>query len=372
MAFSDLVKLKLRELEEPRFDATLSGAHARMPQQISPGYNLFDGQLIDLQGNSWKQWRSRYLGLLLPDGRYVAQAYYESCKWGMYTFDDQVIWEQDFPIHHDIVYTSRGTIITLTKEMHVYKGRKVDFCAVVEFDLQGRQIARWSTWENLKYLQSLHYPLELDRPRIFLWPEAAKRKGATPWGGNYDYYRLNSFQLLPRNALGTHDPRFREGNWLVSFRHGSMIFIMDQVTKKVVWKCIADDIPDGLQGQHAPTMLPSGRILVFENGRYRGWSRVIELDPRAMRITWEYRADGFFTLSQGYVQRFPNGNTLVTESERGRSFEITSAGEIVWEYYHPQRQDVANSMHPESFGRRQWIYRMVRYAPCFIESFLKK
>ena len=35
------------------------------------GYNLFDGKLIDMNGRLIKAWRSRYLSLLLPDGRYL-------------------------------------------------------------------------------------------------------------------------------------------------------------------------------------------------------------------------------------------------------------------------------------------------------------
>jgi hypothetical protein len=102
-----------------------------------------------------------------------------------------------------------------------------------------------------------------------------------------------------------------------------MIFILDQDTKKIVWKCIHRDIKNSLEGQHSPQLLPSGRMLIFDNGRYRGYSRVIEIDPVSLDILWEYRAQGFYTLSQGYAQRLSDGNTLVTESERGRVFEIT-------------------------------------------------
>lgn len=316
---------------------------------------------MDSSGKVIRTWKSRYLGLLLPGGRYAAQEHYESRKWGLYTLDDKVIWELDFPIHHDIVLSCANTLFTLTKEMHTYKGREVDFCVVVEFNLEGREIRRWSTWEHLGDLQKWHKPLELDRPKLFFVPEPPARKGRTPWGGLYDYYRLNSFQLLPKTELGLRDRRFREGNWLISFRHGSMMFILDADTQEVVWKCIANDVPGALEGQHSPTMLADGRMLIFDNGRYRGWSRVLELDPVSLKIIWDYRAPDFFTLSQGYVQKLPNGNMLVTESERGRAFESTPDKEIVWEYYHPQVQDASNSIHPESFGRRQWIYRMVRY-----------
>ena len=371
MGFSDLVKLKLKELEEPHFDEKLSGARAYDTDRVSPGYNLFDGRLIDIDGRVVKTWKERYLGVILPDGRYVAQEHYESKKWGMYTWDDKPVWEKDVSIHHDIVITPANTILTSTKEMHPYKGRNVDFCVIVEYDLDGREIFRYSTWEHLSEIKKFHKPLELDRPKVFFLPETAKRKDKTPWGGNYDYYRLNSIQVIPRTPLGEKDKRFREGNLLVSFRHGSMIFILDRENRLIVWKCVSGDVKDSLEGQHAPQMLPSGKILIFDNGRYRGWSRVFEMDPVNYSVTWQYTADGFYTLSQGYVQRLPNGNTLVTESERGHAFEVTQDKRIVWEYYHPDKQDASNSQHPESFGRRQWIYRMVRYPESYIDGITK-
>jgi len=372
MGFHDLVKLQLRQFEEPRFDPSKSGVSAYTPADTQGGYNLFDGKLIDMNGQLIKSWRSCYLGMLLPDGRYLAQEHYESSRWGLYSWDDQVIWEKDLPIHHDIIITPQGTILTLTKEVHSYKGRDVDFCVIVEFDMNGYQQQRYSTWEHLSELQSFHRPLELDRSKLFFLPETAKRKKISPWGGHYDYYRLNSIQVLPPTELGIKDSRFRPGNWLISFRHGSMLFILDQDTKKIVWKCIDQDIKSGLEGQHAAQLLPSGHMLIFDNGRYRGFSRVLEIDPISLNILWEYRAEGFYTLSQGYAQRLLDGNTLVTESEGGRAFEITPQKKIIWQYHYPETQNAANSQHPENFGRRQWIYRMTRYPSTFIEPLLKR
>ena len=110
--------------------------------------------------------------------------------------------------------------------------------------------------------------------------------------------------------------------------------------------------------------------IIFDNGRVRTWTRVIEIDPLTKKIVWEYRHKDFFSLTQGFAQRLPNGNTLITESEKGRAFEITSKKKLVWEYYHPQVQDASNSSYPENYGNRQWIYRMIRYSPAFIEQFL--
>ena len=39
----------------------------------------------------------------------------------------------------------------------------------------------------------------------------------------------------------------------------------------------------------------------------------------------------------GTSQRLPNGNTLITESENGRAFEVVPGGDIVWEYNNPHR-----------------------------------
>jgi hypothetical protein len=370
MSFFDLVKLKMRELEGPRFDGNLSGTHIYEPSRYCPGYNLFDGKLMDREGKLLKSWKYRYLSTLLPDGRYLAQEYYESPRWGLFSWDDKPIWINETPIHHDICVTPQNTILTFTKQMQMYKGRKVDFCVIVEFDMVGQEIFRFSTWENLKKIQSLHKPLELDRPKVFFLPETAKRKKESVWGGHYDYYRLNSICVLEDTTLGHQDERFRRDNWLISFRHGSMMFILDGDTKEIVWKCIDADIQGRLEGQHGARMLADGRILVLDNGRYRGWSRVLEIDPKDNRILWEYRGKNFFTLSQGYAQRMENGNTLITESEQGRAFEINSEGKVVWEYYHPEVQNKDNSEHPESYGRRQWIYRMVRYSPDFIEKLL--
>ena len=47
--------------------------------------------------------------------------------------------------------------------------------------------------------------------------------------------------------------------------------------------------------------------------------------------------NGFSTVTCGSTQRLPNGNTLVTESDSGRAFEVTADREIVWEFYNPAR-----------------------------------
>jgi hypothetical protein len=155
---------------------------------------------------------------------------------------------------------------------------------------------------------------------------------------------------LPETEIGERDARFREGNLLVCYRNLDQIAIFDPENEEFVWSWGYG----ALDRPHYPIMLESGRILVFDNGTFREYSRVIELDPSTEEIVWEYLADpreSFYSEAGGLAQRLPNGNTLITETMTGRVFEITAEGEIVWEWFHPVIEE----------GHRSQIYRMMRY-----------
>jgi hypothetical protein len=106
-----------------------------------------------------------------------------------------------------------------------------------------------------------------------------------------------------------------------------------------VWKLGAPP----LAGQHAPTPLPNGNILIFDNGPHRldntiPFSRVIEVNPANNETVWMYQEKNlhnFFSSRISNAQRLPNGNTLINEGFFGRFFEVTAAGEVVWEYVNP-------------------------------------
>ncbi len=348
MSFSDLVKRNLEKLEST-FDESLSGVHIYNEKKVCKCDRLFDGTLIDWKGRIKQQFSFSYLSVFCQKG-YLAQKTYESKEFGLWTKKDKKIWTKNIPIHHEI-YPLQKSFFTFTKEVHKYKGRDVAFDVILEFDYVGTQQQRWSSWDHLQELQKCHKTFPLD----YRFLPVAKRKNAEPFGSLYDYYRFNSFQQIPKNTLEQRDSRFQKGNWLVSARHGSLLFIIDYKTKKIVWSYTHKTI----QGQHAAQLLENGNILLFDNGRYRGWSRIIELNPLSGEIVFEYRADSFYSQSRGYVQKLENGNYLITESERGRIFEITLEKELVWEYYHPQKQ--TDTTYPQSIGKREWIYRCYGY-----------
>jgi hypothetical protein len=92
--------------------------------------------------------------------------------------------------------------------------------------------------------------------------------------------------------------------------------------------------------QHDPQVLESGHLLLFDNQGRADSSSVQEIDPASGDVAWAYRGsekEPFYSLTCGTAQRLPNGNTLITESDYGRAFEVTEGGETVWEYYNPHR-----------------------------------
>lgn len=138
--------------------------------------------------------------------------------------------------------------------------------------------------------------------------------------------------------------------------------------------------------QHDPTWQlaadGTASLLVFNNGGGRpdgDWSSVLELElplepeegfaratdaafgPREPRWTYADREDFYAAFISG-AQRLPSGNKLICCGPEGRLFEVTPAGEVVWDYLSPlggDRQPGAG--HPNVPANA--IFRAHRYAP---------
>jgi len=95
------------------------------------------------------------------------------------------------------------------------------------------------------------------------------------------------------------------------------------------------------------------------------YSRVIEVDPHTRGIVWEYRDQSLFDFFSPYIggaQRLPNGNTLICEGCRGRIFEVTRDGQVVWEYVNPHFY-----FESSRAGLNNWVFRAFRYSSAEIE-----
>jgi hypothetical protein len=78
-----------------------------------------------------------------------------------------------------------------------------------------------------------------------------------------------------------------------------------------------------------PPMDDSGNYTRLENGRF---------GPE--EPLWQYLAKDTISFYGSFVsgaERLENGNTIINEGPKGRFFEVTPDGEIVWEYLNPYR-----------------------------------
>ena len=203
-------------------------------------------------------------------------------------------------------------------------------------------------------------------------------------GGAYvtDWLHTNCASILgPNKWWDAGDDRFNPENIICDSRQANILWIIEKSTGNIVWK-VGPDYGFGkperrlgqILGQHHTHMIArglpgAGNILVFDNGgsagygrpfgfigrptypnQWRFYSRVIEFDPVTLDLVWEYKrtepAPGenyrFYSFYISSAQRLPNGNTLITEGDTGRIFEVTASGELVWEYlspYHDFAQD---------------------------------
>ena len=194
-----------------------------------------------------------------------------------------------------------------------------------------------------------------------------------------DWVHTNSMSVLgPNKWYDAGDERFHPDNIIVDGREANIMFIISKATGKLTWKLGPDydNSPEAkaigwIIGQHHAHMIPhtlpgGGNILVFDNGGWGGYdvpnpgaptgvkaalrdySRVLEIDPVAMKIVWQYTpteagflapmdSNRFYSPFISGMQRLPNGNTLITEGSDGRVFEVTPDHKIVWEFVSPYK-----------------------------------
>lgn len=339
-----------------------SGVVLYDPERAYEGFNFYcthmSGRafLLDMDGHEVHRWilPPQKCGLsdhaiLLDNGDLMALKCKDMIRLTWYS---RVIWEKTLRAHHDVTQLPDGSFLVLVWEDKIHRERKVAFDAIVHMTADGEEINRWSTHDHLAEIKRVldtrsFLDTVLDSLLSLRSPESGKSKGFAR--KKYDYFHMNTISLLPATVLEEKRSPFREGNLLVCFRNVNQIAVLERDTYGVLWAWGEGE----LEHPHHPTMLPDGHILIFDNGVRRKYSRVVELDPLAETIVWEYIADppkSFFSRRKGSRQRLPNGNTLICESDRGRAFEVTPEGGVVWEWLNPI---------PRS-RRREYLYRMLR------------
>jgi hypothetical protein len=150
-----------------------------------------------------------------------------------------------------------------------------------------------------------------------------------------DVLHTNQLEIVDAR-LARRLPDQEPGSYLLSSRRTDALMTLNPRTGKVDWV-----LRGSFLGQHHPTVLEDGRILMFDNKRDpKVGSRLIEILPESGEVLWEFgqtEDEPFFSACCGTVYRLPNGNTLTSETGAGRALEITPEGEVVWEFINPHR-----------------------------------
>jgi outer membrane protein assembly factor BamB len=120
------------------------------------------------------------------------------------------------------------------------------------------------------------------------------------------------------------------GDIVFSARNCDRVAVIDGASGKLRSKL------DKSHGQHNPTWLKNGNVMVFDNGHDA--SKVLELDPASGEVVWTYRASPSQQFFSGHISGaspMASGNVLVCEGTSGRLFEVTRTGEVAWEWINP-------------------------------------
>ena len=324
-----------------------TGLTAFDPDRTCPGYVLYaplagpgDVYLIDMEGNVAHQWKMPHppglYGYLLPNGNLFYGGKIRDDTWerfpswkrfkgGVILEADpggDVVWEHRDPDHHhDARRTESGGALYMNVEpMGASLAAKVKggvpgsapegmwSDVLVEVDANGNRVSEWRAAEHLDVEKHIVTFNDL----------------------RDEWSHGNTLSPLPGDRV------------LFSFRNISTVGIVDKASNEIVWQLGYE----ALAQQHDPNMLPNGNVLIFDNGSHRHeiglpFSRVIEVNPATNEIVWEYRDNPAYNFFSPYIsgaRRLPNGNTLITEGQFGRMFQVTSEGEVVWEYISPHFQ----------------------------------
>lgn len=253
---------------------------------------------------------------------------------------------------------------------------------IVEVDANGKVIWEWLASDHFN---EMNFPEEFKKT-LRKYPTFSMTRTPGKKGG--DWIHVNAASYVGPNKWWDEDPvtykMFNPENVIISNRQTNTSCIIEKATGKIVWQIGPYYYKDSVWefngktykkaykklgqiiGQHHTHMIPKGlpgegNIMIYDNGGYAGYgprnpgshygwsnarrdySRVIEIDPRTLKIVWEHSAKQmgmrnkyqFYSDYVSSAQRLPNGNTLITNGAVGQVQEITPDHEIVWEYISP-------------------------------------
>ena len=335
--------------------------------------------LIDSNKKIMFQWNvptSFQLGRLLPSGNLLYSTRDRSFikRAGLREIDTfgNILWYYPCRIDHDFEVLPNGNYLIHTIEGAPgteHTARKTPKNPrIIEVNRDKQIVWEWNGQDHLKELGDLlGSKVSLNR---------------SDWAHN------NTVSVIGPNASAKSDPRFKEGNILFSYCRLNTIGVIDRKSNEIVWAWG----PGQLDAQHSVQMLENGNLLLFDNGRRRGYSRVIEMNPLSNKIVWEYKTKNpkdLFSPTISGVQRLPNGHTFICSGEQNpitrktedkptttgwdkmvllffkpwdaQFTEVTSEGKVTWGYKN-------HFYEKNSYG----VYRATQYSSEYLKPLFNR
>jgi uncharacterized repeat protein (TIGR01451 family) len=324
-----------------------------------------------------------------------------------FDFDGGLVWDFQYNEprlpHHDVAVLPNGNILAIawegkTADETRRAGRRETAIPasgvwpdmVIEFAPQrpngGQIVWEWHAWDHL--VQNINPALE-NYADPATRPERIDINGDTSGGGAFsrDIFHTNSIDYNPQlDQILLSVPTYDE-IWVIdhstttseaagrtggrSGKGGDLLYRWGN-PQSYGRGAAADQL---LGFQHDARWIPQGRpgaghLMVFSNrtpGPNGPYTKVYEFvsplnaDGRytvpdvgpfePSTPVWTYSDPSLQTTNLSGAERLANGNTLISAGPQGRLFEITPAGDIVWEYWSPYSGASSNNASAFSLFR---------------------
>jgi len=201
---------------------------------------------------------------------------------------------------------------------------------VQEIDQNKNVVFQWRSWDHFQITDATHENL-----------------------------RAHSIDYVHGNAIELDN----DGNIIISSRHMDEITKIDRQTGQIIWRMGGENNqftfindPIGFSHQHAIRILDNGHFTLFDNGNFHNppFSRAVEYivdeHTKTVSLVWQFRhTPDIYGSAMGFVQRLPNGNTLIGWGYANPALdEVKPDGTVLYEI----------SMAPGVYSYRAFRYEL--------------
>lgn len=262
--------------------------------------------------------------VVLPDGGII----YNYEHLGLVRLDicGRVVWRLPYRTHHSVHADMDGNLwVSGQKDV---EHRNTDFPNYEPPYIEPVLLKVSTDGEILKEISVFHLLQENGLAGLLYL--STRKNTSTHVSG--DTLHLNDIEPFPGSI---EEGVFNLGDVMISLRNANTILVFDENTGKVKSQWTGQFVR-----QHDPDFIDGNTISVFDNNNISvdpdvPQSRILLLSAAgdSSRIYYEGSAQSdFYTNIMGKHQWLSNGNLLITESMKGRAFELDQSGKIVWEY----------------------------------------